>query len=113
MGDDRHTDSSSRLSELGRRLDEARGAERKGRPQGSQRGAALGFGFRIAVDLVAAVIVGFGIGYFLDWLLGTSPWLLLLFIPLGVAAGILNVIRSATEEERRRRQQDTPDDPSE
>lgn len=62
----------------------------------------MGFGFRIAIDLVCAVAVGFGVGYFLDWWLGTSPWFLLLFIPLGIGAGILNVVRAAQSEEAKR-----------
>jgi ATP synthase protein I len=89
------------LRELEQRLKRARKPERKGeQPPG--RGAALGFGFRIAVDLVCAVAVGFGLGYFLDWWLGTSPWFLLILIPLGIVAGILNVVRAAKSEEGKR-----------
>ena len=35
------------------------------------------------------------IGWALDRLLGTAPWLLVLFVTLGFAAGLLNVIRAA------------------
>lgn len=48
---------------------------------------------RIGVELVAALIVGVGIGYLLDRWLGTAPWLLLVFFLLGSAAGIMNVFR--------------------
>ena len=34
-------------------------------------------------------------GYYLDKWLGTGPWLFLLFILFGLAAGILNVYRTA------------------
>lgn len=55
----------------------------------------MGTAFRLSADLVSAVVAGAGLGWGLDWLLGTGPWLLLLFFFLGVAAGILNVIRTA------------------
>ena len=60
--------------------------------------SAVGFAF------VLAVVFGFLIGYFLDRWLGTSPLFLLVFFFLGVAAGIVNVVRTAgavsREEER-------------
>ena len=57
---------------------------------------ALGIGFRIGIELVSAMVVGVGIGWLLDWWLGTRPWLLILFFLLGAGAGMLNVIRAAT-----------------
>ncbi|MEM8648601.1 MAG: AtpZ/AtpI family protein, partial [Pseudomonadota bacterium] len=53
-------------------------------------------------DLVVAVLAGLGIGWGLDTLFGTSPWFLLVFMPLGIAAGIANVIRVANSDEARR-----------
>ncbi len=55
----------------------------------------MGMAFRLSADLVSAVVAGGGLGWALDWLFGTGPWLLLLFFFLGIAAGILNVIRTA------------------
>jgi ATP synthase protein I len=37
------------------------------------------------------------IGWFLDRWLGISPWGLIVFLLLGFAAGILNVMRSARQ----------------
>src|SRR5581483_5554860 len=51
----------------------------------------MGIGFRIGVDVAAALAVGLGIGYLLDSWLGTRPWLLVLFFFLGAGAGIANV----------------------
>ncbi|MEM7172243.1 MAG: AtpZ/AtpI family protein [Pseudomonadota bacterium] len=62
-------------------------------PDEAKRGSALSLAFRIGVELVAALIVGVGIGYLLDLWLGTKPWFLLLFFVLGSAAGIMNVFR--------------------
>lgn len=55
--------------------------------------SAMGIGVRVGVELVAALAVGLAIGWGLDWLLGTKPWLLALFVLLGGAAGVANVWR--------------------
>ena len=52
-------------------------------------------GFRLSSELVAGVVVGAGIGWALDRLLGISPWGLIVFLLLGFAAGVVNVIRAA------------------
>jgi ATP synthase protein I len=53
----------------------------------------MAYGMRMAAEMVGAVVVGGGIGWGLDWWLGTKPWLFLLFFLLGFAAGVLNVVR--------------------
>jgi ATP synthase protein I len=53
----------------------------------------LGFAFRVGTELVAATGIGVAVGYGLDLWLGTSPWLLILFLFLGGAAGVSNVYR--------------------
>ena len=55
----------------------------------------LAMGLRIGTELVAALVVGVGIGYLLDRWLGTTPWLMVVFFFLGSAAGMLNVYRAA------------------
>ena len=50
---------------------------------------------RLGVELVAGVAVGGFIGWALDRFLGTAPFLMVLFLGLGAAAGILNVVRTA------------------
>jgi ATP synthase protein I len=47
----------------------------------------------IGVGMVAATAIGLALGYGLDWLLGTRPWLTLTFTVLGIAAGFLNLFR--------------------
>ncbi len=47
----------------------------------------------IGVTLVAATAIGLAIGYGLDRLFGTSPWLTLTFTLFGIAAGFLNLFR--------------------
>ena len=85
------------LEDLDTRL-RAASEKQEGRKKPSDRfsrGSALSLALRIGVELVAALIVGVGIGLLLDKWLGTTPWLLLLFFLLGSAAGIMNVFRVA------------------
>lgn len=56
--------------------------------------AGIGFGFRISIELVAAVAIGAIIGYGLDSLLGTLPLLMVVFLLLGSVAGVLNAYRA-------------------
>ena len=49
----------------------------------------------VGISFVLAIVMGFACGYYLDRWLGTGPWLLLLFTIFGLAAGILNVYRTA------------------
>ena len=89
-----------RLKDLGRRLDEVqrgRAAMAKAPPP-----TQLGIAGRFATELVAALVVGGGLGWGIDWLFGrfghhTSPVFLLVFFVLGAAAGIRNVMRAAAE----------------
>ena len=71
------------------------------------KGSTYGFSFRLVTDLVTGVLSGFAIGWLLDYVLGTSPWFLLILTPLGMAAGILNVIRAAKSAEAQRHMEKT------
>jgi ATP synthase protein I len=86
-----------RISDLGERLDQIkarRGADAEAELDAEMRGRGMAYGMRMAAELVGAVIVGGLIGVGLDWLIGTKPWLFLLFFVLGFAAGVLNVVRA-------------------
>ena len=60
----------------------------------------LSRGLRLGSEFIAAILVGAGIGYLLDLWLKTSPWLMLVMLLVGFAAGVLNVVRSAAEMNR-------------
>ena len=62
--------------------------------QGSNA-ASLGKALKISTELVAAVVVGSTIGFILDNWFDTKPLLTICFFFMGVAAGILNVFKSA------------------
>ena len=61
----------------------------------SSNAASLGKALKISTELVAAVVVGSTIGFLLDNWFDTKPLLTICFFIMGVAAGILNVFRSA------------------
>jgi ATP synthase protein I len=94
---------SARLQRLNEGLGQARdqahdAAGHSSDSSGAQRAAtASGYarGFRLSSELVAGVVVGAGIGGLIDRWLGVSPWGLIVFLLLGFAAGVLNVMRSA------------------
>lgn len=65
----------------------------------------MGAGFRIAVEMLAALVVGTGLGVLLDIWLGSSPWLLILGFCLGSAAAFRNVVRTANELEAARKRE--------
>ena len=78
-----------RAETLGKRLDEVRARQVEPSVEESRaRGSAMGQAFKIAVELVAGVVVGGGIGWYLDAWLGTKPWLFIVFLMLGFAAGM-------------------------
>ena len=91
---------SARLQRLGEGLGQARGrTEPKSSddPGGDRAATASGYarGFRLSSELVGGVLVGAGLGWLIDRVLGISPWGLIIFVLLGFAAGVLSVMRSA------------------
>ena len=56
-------------------------------------GSALAIGVRVGVEMVSALVVAVAIGWGLDWVFGTRPILMAVFVLLGGAAGVLNVWR--------------------
>ena len=63
-----------------------------GRPPSSQK--AVGAGLTLAVSVG---VFAYG-GLWLDRQFGTKPWLLLLLVVLGIAGGILHLIREVAPE---------------
>jgi ATP synthase protein I len=97
MADD---EAKKALDELDSRLRQAQAEKqdplRRPGPENEEKGGPLGLAFRVSVEIVSAVAVGVAIGWLADQWLGTRPWLMLVFIVLGGAAGILNVYRMAS-----------------
>ncbi|NOY87040.1 MAG: AtpZ/AtpI family protein [Deltaproteobacteria bacterium] len=51
----------------------------------------------LGLEMGAAVIIGLLLGIFLDRKFDTSPWLTLLFLGLGFAAGVRALIRAVRD----------------
>ncbi|HWM83548.1 MAG TPA: AtpZ/AtpI family protein [Pseudolabrys sp.] len=87
---------SARLARLGDRLAKKRPASEQRSPaQQGTDASGLARGFRLSTELVAGVLVGAGIGWLIDRWLGIAPWGMIVFLLLGFASGVLNVIRAA------------------
>ena len=54
----------------------------------------------VGIELGLSVIIGLLIGYFLDQKLGTQPWLMLVMLCFGLAAGFRGVLRAVKRAER-------------
>lgn len=90
-------DLSERLKDLSGRI----AAEQSDRAESQKPSASLqgatGYakGYRLASEFVAGTLVGGLIGYGFDWVFGTLPLGLIVFLLLGFGAGILNMARAA------------------
>jgi len=51
----------------------------------------------LGLMLPSSIAVGLLLGYFLDKLLGTHPWLLIVFLLLGVASGFFSLVRGVNK----------------
>ena len=80
------------MSELDARIKKMR-AENE--PKSEQSLSGAGVAFRIGIDLISGVAFGVIVGLLLDKWWETTPWMLIVMIILGTAAGIRNVIRTA------------------
>jgi ATP synthase protein I len=96
-----------RLQELDARLKAARerieggsGADRQQSAADSRLAAA---GWRMSLELVVGIVFGLGLGWLIDFSLGTKPWFMIIFMFLGLAAGISNIMRTARDIQRRQR----------
>jgi ATP synthase protein I len=54
----------------------------------------------VGFAMVLATVIGLAGGYYLDQWLGTKPWLLLLGLGFGIAAGFVIFFRSVNKAER-------------
>ena len=99
--DDRPVDEaalSARLRHLGKEL----GTHKPSAPSepappatAASNASAMARGLRLSSELVAGVVVGGVIGWALDYAFGSKPWGFIVFLLLGFAAGVLNVMRAA------------------
>ncbi len=85
-----------RLRDLEERIEAAKGKpEPKHHSEEHYSQAQLAW--RMVIELVAGLGLGFAIGYGLDTLFGTRPILMVVFLFFGLAAGINVMLRTAKE----------------
>lgn len=89
----------SRITSLQERLKLAEHAEaaRTGGTGTAESNDSYRLGNRVLAELVGGLVGGGLIGWFLDRLFGTSPWLLLALLFLGIIAAFRNIIRISTK----------------
>jgi ATP synthase protein I len=68
-------------------------------PRSSWR--ALGELSTVGITLVVATFIGLAAGYYADRWLGTSPWLTMIGLGFGIAAGFVSLFRAVNASERR------------
>ena len=90
-------DLSNRLKDLSDRIAAEKSDQTAARQPSSRYDGAKDYskGYRLASEFVAGVLVGGLIGYGLDYLVGTLPLFLIVFLLLGFGAGLLNMSRAA------------------
>ena len=82
------------LNELDSRLKKIQ--EKRQRPEGlGMPPTRTGQSLHLGIEMAATLMVGAGIGWFLDSWLDTTPWLLIIFMFLGIGAGLSNAFRLA------------------
>lgn len=74
----------------------------KGKHAPKERGSLSGVGggeaaWRMVMELVVGMGLGLAIGYGLDVVFGTKPFLMIIFVLLGFIAGIKTMLRTAAE----------------
>lgn len=89
MADDRQND------DLDRRIADAESKIEQ--PITASEAAAESRGWAIGIEFVGAVLVGAFIGYLLDRWLGTAPWLMIVFLVLGFAAGLRRAMQTSNQ----------------
>ena len=91
---------AARLRALDERMAKARATT--ARPHQEEHHSQAQLAWRMVIELVAGLMIGFGLGYGIDWMLGTMPVFLVIFVFLGLAAGVRTMLRSAREVQRKR-----------
>ena len=85
-----------RLQELEAKIEAAKKPEERTR-HGEDHHSQAHLAWRMVIELVTGLGIGFAIGYGLDSLFGTLPIFLIVFTLAGFAAGVKTMMRTAKE----------------
>ena len=86
-----------RMRALEERIEAAKSRSEPPRKPTEEHYSQAQLAWRMVIELVAGVAIGLGMGYGMDWLLDTGPWLMIIFLILGFIAGVKTMVRSAKE----------------
>ncbi|WP_295310974.1 AtpZ/AtpI family protein [Roseobacter sp.] len=89
-------DRKQQMEQLEARINAAKTAQAP-KPRADEHYSQAQLAWRMVIELVAGLGIGFGIGYGLDVLFGTLPLFMVVFVMLGLAAGVKTMLRSARE----------------
>ncbi|ETW10736.1 ATP synthase F0 subunit I [Roseivivax marinus] len=106
-------DPKARMKALEARIAAARGRKDGEKRHQEEHYSQAQMAWRMVIELVAGLCIGFGMGFGLDYLFGTTPFLMVIFTLLGFVAGVQTMIRSANEIQRRGLMDDTGETPAE
>ncbi|HSX56337.1 MAG TPA: AtpZ/AtpI family protein [Sphingomonas sp.] len=88
----------ARITALNERLARAQSEEAIRKGEGNREGQRdYRMGNRVLAELIGGLLGGGVIGWTLDYFLGTSPWLLLALLTLGVVSAFRNIIRISNQ----------------
>lgn len=94
------------MAQMSRKDDDREGQERDHGGQSPKVGQAwksLSYA-SVGIEMAVATVIGWGFGYYLDGRFGTYPYLMLVFLLLGVAAGFKGLIRAGKQAQREARE---------
>ncbi|MEN8834038.1 AtpZ/AtpI family protein, partial [Pacificibacter sp.] len=63
--------------------------------RGEEHFSQANMAWRMVIELVAGLMIGFGMGWGLDKLFGTTPIFIVLMVGFGLAAGVKTMMRTA------------------
>ena len=89
-----------RIDELQAQLKKARGTVEKPRESSAVSHRQTAVAYRVLVDMIAGLLVGGFLGYWLDRWLGWAPWSLVTGLVLGFVAGVNNAWRAIRDYSR-------------
>ena len=84
------------LKDLGQRIQSAK-QSCEVEPKVEDHHSGLQHAWRMVIELVSGMAIGFGLGYGLDVLFGTLPILMIVFTLLGFVAGVRTMLSTARE----------------
>ena len=91
--------NSDPLRDLGERIKSAKRSY-EDEPDVEDHHSGLQHAWRMVIELVSGLAIGFGLGYGLDIAFGTLPIFMIIFTLLGFVAGIRTMLSTAKEVQR-------------